>query len=386
MAKKSKKNQPERNFDPRFDDPSDYGLDDPFAVQAAVPDPEERAPYSAKGKQPKPIPSRSSGGCLSLIGGFFQVLINGLLLFLLFGALGFVIVYGARALGVIQPAAPAVVPTLPPLQIAAAPTPTPVGEDTTVSSDGGGAMTEIIVCDSGIWWESVAGDFDTVLTAFALAFYAPVQPVAEVVAAAQTSRDNAANQPFDDCLLGTRQTLIDALDAQMDALRTLEAGDRPTAFARSQEAAAQFASVLDGLWEQGIDTGEGSAVSAGIPRGGDTLDCAGLGEWFAQLQPQIVAFTTTVVPAVDFLEAHPDDIARARGETVTISGNLRTLSAPACAAVAQQAAQNTVDYFFAAVDSTFSGNRSGAVEPAMNYARSAVLLDVWLRWVGLTAG
>ncbi len=384
MAKKSNKNQPERNYDPRFDDPGDYGLDDPFAVQAAVPESEELARPSKGKAQPRPMPSSGRGGCLSLIGGFFQVLINGALLFLLFGALGFVIVIGAQALGFIQPAAPAVVPTLPPFQIAAAPTPTAAVEDTTASGDGG-TVPEATVCDSAAWWDAVSADFDTVLVSFALAFYAPIQPIADVLAAAQASRDNAANQPFADCLLGTRQTLLDAMDAQLDALRTLEAGDRPTAFARSQEAAAQFASVLDGLWEQGIDTGGGSAVNASIPRGG-TPDCTGLGEWFAQLQPQIETFTTAVVPAVDFLEAHPDDIARARGETVTISGNLRTFSAPACAMMAQQAAQDAVDGFFSAVDSTFGGNRSGAVEPAMSYARNAVLLDVWLRWLGLTAG
>ncbi len=387
MAKKSNKNQPERPYDPRFDDPNEFGMDDPYSVSAAVPAP-ERGSYTSKSKQP-PMKSSSEGGCLSLIGGFFQVVINALLLFLLFAAVGFVIVIGGRALGVIKPPVQAVVPTLPPLQIAALPTqaaPVEAAVATDESGVTGETGVEADTCaDPAGWWASVAGDYDTVMTAFALAYYAPGQPLADVVAAAQTSRDRAADQPFDDCILGTWQSLMDALDAQLDALRTLEAGDRATAFARSQEAAAQFASVLDGLWEQGVDTGAGSAISAGIPRGG-TPDCEGLGAWYAQLQPLIETFNTSVVPVVDFLNANPDDIARARGETVTLYGSVQNMSAPSCAELAQQAAVDTVNNFFQAVDFTFSGNRTGAAEPAVNYARSAVLLDVWLRWLGLTAG
>lgn len=385
MAKKNNKKQPERTFDPRFDDPNEFGLEDPFAVSAAVPSP-ERGAYSSRGKQ-KPIKSTNDGGCLSLIGGFFQVLINALLLFLLFAALGFVVVIGGQALGILKPPTQPVVPVLPTLQIAAAPTTTPAPvEDTSTVNDSGDPTPASDSCDNPAeWWGLVAADYDTVLTAFALAYYAPSQPIADVIAAAQTSRDRAADQPFADCLLGTRQTLLDALDAQLDALRTLEAGDRPTAFTRSQEAAAQFASVLDGLWEQGVDTGADSAPSAGISRG-SASDCAGLGEWYAQLQPFLEAFNTSVLPAVDFLNALPDDIARARGETVTLSSGVRELSAPSCATLAQEAAQGMTDSFFAAVDFTFSGNPSGAAEPAVTYARNAVLLDVWLRWLGLTAG
>jgi hypothetical protein len=381
MAKKQDKKQPTK-FDARFDDPADFGLDDPFAG-SSLPQPmlSERVVSTVQ-------PRRRGLGCLGLIGMVIRIVLNGVLLVLLFAAIGAGVIVGGQFLGVINlqqaSADVALLPTLPPLE-------TPAGASG-ASADGGASdasaasdeptATPDPCPNPAAWWDRIAADVDTVVTSFARAFYTPSIPLSELVTRTQTSAAAIEAAPFDECLRGLRDTLVEAVGVQVDALVTLESLDRQTALNRALEAQAQFASVTELLWNQGIDTGEESAVRTGIPRGGG--DCAGLGEWYAALAPLIARFRTEVIPAVDYLNAPANTILTALTTTGDLASAVDALTEPACAAAAQQSASAMLNGFFAAGDAAFRGRPADGQAQIEAHARGAVALDAWLRWLGLT--
>ena len=322
------------------------------------------------------VPSGLRRKPLNPVVAVLQVIVSTIVLLALFLALGLGLVYLGQQQGLLPTAAPGArsgavaLPTLPSLNPAA----------TAVTEAGGVLPTPDTCADPSEWWLLVRDSFAASISTFSQAFYAPAVPLDEVVAAGAAARAAAEVPPFPECMRGPRQTLLSAMDAQNAALAALQAVDRATAQARATEAAALFASALDEAWSVGANTGADSPAALAVEEG----RCDGASAWYASLGPQIAPFASSILPAVDVVNAPAITVSQAAADTRTILAAIQALTPPACAQAAQDAALRMLSGFADAIGATMGGRLAEARQPAAQYAEAAVTLDAWLRWLQLT--
>jgi hypothetical protein len=380
MAKKQDKKSGPREFDPRFDDPDeDSLLNDPFNADGTAGGLAARA-RAASGRRRS---TRTGPGCLGLIGGFIQVILNALLLIVLLGILGIGGVYLAQSFGLIERPTSAQTSLLgiPPLVVTQPPTAQPTAA--AVVSGGMESMTggPAEGCGAPVaWWGSVSASFESVVISYAPLFYTPGQSVSETLDATRAARDLIAAAPADDCALPLRETVLQAVDAQVAAITTLQGQDRAGSLPQARLASAQFASIYDLLWETGLNTDSSAPVGLDIPRGGG--ECPGLADWNAQIAPLLQAFEASMLPTTD-PTLNPAGAGPAADSARMVAQSMASLTPPPCASVAHTAALTMANRLADGVLGYLNG-QPDASSGAIDYARAAVLLDAYLRWLGLT--
>ncbi|MBW4439374.1 MAG: hypothetical protein KME04_19690 [Pleurocapsa minor GSE-CHR-MK-17-07R] len=390
MAKKQDKKSQQREFDPRFDDPNDDDgmmTGDPFTTSSSSGGLAERARASS-GRRTK---SKQGIGVLGIIGGFIQVILNALLLLVLLAVLGIGGVYLAQSFGLIDPpaASSASLLGIPPLIATPAPAPEALtdsaGIDSMTDSAGIDSMTDgdavDTVCAAPLdWWNTVSASFESIVISYAPLYFSPGQSISETLDTVRGARDIIANAAADDCALPLRETVLAAVDAQINAIVTLQNADRAGSNPQARIAAAQFASIYDLLWETGLNTSPESPINQNVSRGGG--ECPGLPEWNAQIAPLLAAFEATLLPVTD-PTIDPATAGPAADSARLISAQIVQLTAPPCAAEAQNQAVITTSRLADGVLGYLSG-QADASSASVDYARASVLLDAWLRWLGLT--
>jgi len=384
MAKKQDKNKKNpQDYDPRFDDPAEFGIqDDPYGAYT----PQGAAPASSGGKsggkssktEKKKYPKEGMG-CLGFIGAILKTLILAVFLLILFAVLGFAVVAGGQAAGLFAPSEFSV-------DVASLPTPTPSLLDLAQIEGAATSAAMMQECDNPqAWWDAIVDEYAAFVPAYARIAYAPGDVINDVRADLEVKRTSILEAAFDPCLTVSRAALSTGMDAMIASVTALADLDRPGATGQANNAAAAFAEAQANLWNFGVVTDEQSAPALEVPFGGGD-ECAP-GEWYAAITAAWTPFNT-IVGSLDLVNSDPNDVARDIEQVRALYTALEAVTPPECAEIPHAAALAALSSYADAIVRTqgLEGetvDRDAARPFAETFARNLVTLKVWLSWLNL---
>jgi len=308
------------------------------------------------------VPQKRGGGPRRLglwLGGCLSTLVIGAAAVVVFAALGFAIVIGGRAAGLLGGGS------------AAAERPAPALE-------GSPAAASSLTCPEAIgWWMAIMPRYDSAGGAIGVIDLLPVD--AGLIEGLRADRGAAEREPAADCLASARASLLRAFDEAIGAAEARLNGDPATAAARAQTARFTLSSLKVTLWDLGVATEPTSPPLMGLPRGGGA-DCD-TAPWFAAFQPIFTGFTARAA-ALDLNVEPPEAVQRAAADFRGLRDSIAGLVLPGCARYARDAALAVVDRYVDALTAAANGDLQAAAAAARDAHRARVALNTWLIWLG----
>lgn len=307
--------------------------------------------------------TRKRGGGLRRLGlwlsGCLSTLVIGAAAAVVFAALGFAVVIGGRAAGLLAGSGVS----------AGRPAPT---------LEGSPVVAGAVACPEAIgWWMAVMPRYDSAGGAIGVIDLLPID--ASLIEGLRADRGAAERAPAADCLASARASLLRAFDEAIGAAEARFSGDLATAAARAQTARFTLSSLKVTLWDLGVATEPASPPLMGLPRGGGE-DCD-TAPWFAAFQPIFTGFATRAA-SLDLNVEPPEAVQRAAADFRSLRDSITALEMPGCARYARDAALTVVDRYADALAAAANGDLGTAAAAASDAHRARVVLNTWLIWLG----
>lgn len=336
-------------------------------------------------------------GQVGVIGGFFRVIGMALVALVIFLLIGVGIAVGASALGAIRlldmsainvpeivilpTSAPVEAPTVeapPTVETGAAvvveptvpaPVPTATPPDAVVI-----VPTPTDCLDLTGWWDQ---QDDTYQFFANLSIESPPNTLLATLQQMRVRRDNARSAVVTPCVAPIRNAFVAGYDLLISSFETISTGGDVSAARGTNLMAGQaFAQGLAGLWGAGIAT-EGSPTGIEV---GSAATC-GAARWYGAAQTQRSAFVNAYTQ-VDPATMQPREIRQSQNTMQAAYDNVVALNTPACAAEPSRLLLAYMDDLINALQMRL-GNNAAEAGRLTSAQRNLILLDAWLRYLGL---